>query len=483
MQGLESLACVLCVTVWPGVLSNVCSCSVCVLTIPRSLTRSRARALLLALFWLSVNGQCPGGFFIDRPWGVPGELVCGGQHLGYADGVGTDAAFESPAGVAYSLDGARVVVSVGLVQGASLLRLIDLGTAASSTVAGNPAETGFTDGAGTDGRFNKPNGVAFSPNVGDYLDREKVAVADSENNAIRIVDITTGLVTTLAGNTGASGSADGAAATFMKPWGISWSPDATTIAVTDGNPNEGGATRIRLITVSTGATSTLAGTTSVGTADGVGTAAAFMSCTYLSYTPDGQKLLVSDGDVLAGRIRLVTVSDGSTISITAMQMFMSDFSFPVGVTMSTDATTVAVVDNQGSPKSVKIFAYSTNTNPTETLWSGGLGAPFGISWNPNRPEFVLVDSNIGQNKGAIYRVGGPGCARCIPGQYYDGEECVDCPDQNSYSLAGSIQVEACTCNIGYSGPNGGTCTAHDVNNVLPASETEFDGQTQHYRCS
>jgi len=52
------------------------------------------------------------------------------------------------------------------------------------------------------------------------------------------------------------------------------------------------------------------------------------------------------------------------------------------------------------------------------------------------------------------------CRGCISGKYkisIGNSECLDCP-QFSNSLVGSTALTACTCNAGYTGVNGGTCT-------------------------
>ena len=54
------------------------------------------------------------------------------------------------------------------------------------------------------------------------------------------------------------------------------------------------------------------------------------------------------------------------------------------------------------------------------------------------------------------------CVDCGPGTYqpnsaYTGD-CIFCPD-NSFSQWASDAATDCTCNAGYTGPNGGTCTA------------------------
>jgi sugar lactone lactonase YvrE len=81
-----------------------------------------------------------------------------------------------------------------------------------TTLAGTAGRTGSTDGIGAAARFNYPYGVA-ADGSGNLF------VADSYNNAVRKIT-PDGVVTTIAG--GASGSADGAgaAARFNAPYGV-----------------------------------------------------------------------------------------------------------------------------------------------------------------------------------------------------------------------------------------------------------------------
>ena len=103
----------------------------------------------------------------------------------------------------------------------------------------------------------------------------QVAVADAGNDQIRVVGAATGNASTVggAGRTG-PGFADGVAGRFHGPLGLDFSPDGSLLAVADAQNG-----RIRLIEDALGATRaqsrTLAGGSTAGTADGVGTAARF----------------------------------------------------------------------------------------------------------------------------------------------------------------------------------------------------------------
>jgi len=117
-----------------------------------------------------------------------------------------------------------------------------------AALAGGPGGPGYFDGSPSDPvRFDSPSAVAVTT-TGDLF------VADTENHVIRKIDAS-GNVTTFAGASGVSGSADGtgAAARFNKPAGII--ADGTTLYISDtGNHT------IRKMVTPSGIVTTLAGT-------------------------------------------------------------------------------------------------------------------------------------------------------------------------------------------------------------------------------
>jgi DNA-binding beta-propeller fold protein YncE len=100
--------------------------------------------------------------------------------FGADDGVGTDARFQHPLGVAFD-DGVLYVADTYN----SALRVIDPDTGAVTTLAGG--EPGWADGA--EPRFDEPGGI----DIADGL----LYVADTNNHAVRIVDPDTGSAETL----------------------------------------------------------------------------------------------------------------------------------------------------------------------------------------------------------------------------------------------------------------------------------------------
>lgn len=114
---------------------------------------------------------------------------------GSNNGLGTNALFSHPAGVAVDTLG-NVYVSD---YGNDTIRVITPGGGVS-TLAGSPGNDGSADGSGAAAQFYQPSGIAFGNNA--------LYVADTANNTIRRVT-PAGAVTTIAGTAGALGFVDG----------------------------------------------------------------------------------------------------------------------------------------------------------------------------------------------------------------------------------------------------------------------------------
>jgi hypothetical protein len=165
-----------------------------------------------------------------------------------------------------------------------------------TTLAGNSIFA-FADGTGTAASFNEPFGVAVIPSSG------VIVVADRVNDRIRLVT-PLGVVTTLAGSDRGFADGTGAAARFSYPSGVAVIPSSGVIVVADSFNH-----RIRLVTP-LGVVSTLAGSTiGEGTpngafADGTGTAASFSFPIRVAVIPSSSVIVVADS--YNHRIRLVT---------------------------------------------------------------------------------------------------------------------------------------------------------------------------------
>jgi len=177
---------------------------------------------------------------------------------GGTDGTGSNVRFWTPFGVA--LDSAGNVYVADTLNN-TIRKITPLG--AVSTLAGLSGNPGRADGIGIRARFRNPWGVAVDS-------ANNVYVADTSNDTIRKIT-PAGVVTTLAGRAGNSGSTDGIGdkARFNNPFGLAVD-NASNVYVADTANNT-----IRKIAPD-GMVSTLAGLPgSLGSADGIGDNARF----------------------------------------------------------------------------------------------------------------------------------------------------------------------------------------------------------------
>lgn len=200
--------------------------------------------------------------------------------VGYADGVGEAVRFHSPTALFRDRAGHVYVADVEN----SVIRSVDVATRAVTTVAGHAARGGHEDGVGAAANLYP---VQFI-----YADgRDMLYVTDARANTVRRVVISTGEITTLAGDPGVvfGGYSDGvgAAVLFRKPRGIA-GDGAGNLYVADSENHV-----IRRIVLSTGEVTTIAGVAGPeGVADGIGAAARFSGPSGLSC--DGTNLYITD---------------------------------------------------------------------------------------------------------------------------------------------------------------------------------------------
>ena len=233
--------------------------------------------------------------------------------------------------------------NVYVADGSSIRKITPAGVV--STLAGKVivfyGEDFSVDGTGAAARFDAPQGVA-TDSVGN------IYVADTYNHTIRKVT-QSGVVTTLAGTAGITGSANnsGAAARFNRPWGIA-TDRAGNVYVTDNYT-------IRKITPA-GVVSTLAGKPQiVGSADGSGAAASFNEPRAIAVDGAGNVYVADTGNSTVRKITpegmvstLVGVPGRAAFAVGALP---GGVAYPVGLAVSgsslyiTMANGVAVVTN------------------------------------------------------------------------------------------------------------------------------------------
>ncbi|PCJ66274.1 MAG: hypothetical protein COA58_05725, partial [Bacteroidetes bacterium] len=282
-----------------------------------------------------------------------------GSSQGYVNGTGIAAKFYGLFGVTVDTTG-NVYVADAFNH--RIRRITPAGVV--TTFAGSSA--GSADGTGTAAQFNDPRGVAVDASGNVY-------VADRRNHNIRKIS-PAGVVTTLAGNSGSAGSADGtgSSAQFRYPHGVAVDVNGNVYVADHGNH------RIRKITPA-GVVTTFAGS-SQGYADGTGIAAKFNSPNGVAVDASGN---VYVADVLNSKIRKIspagvvtTFADTSTL-----------FGFPGGVAVDACGN-VYIGDNATVRKITPTGAITTLAGSSQGYADGtGSAARF------NAPYGVAVDAS------------------------------------------------------------------------------------------
>ena len=401
--------------------------------------------------------QCqPGSWRHTNDWTVR-ALAGFHESAGYTDGMGSYARFEAPSGVAFNPAGTQVAVTVGKQSGERCgIRLVDVSSRSTSTIV--ISRPGFQDGTGTNARFGLPSGLAFSP------DGTRLVVADEGNNAIRVVEISERMVTTLAGGgggTGLAGFTDGTRALFQSPVGVAWTTGGHVIV------SEVGSHKLRIIDVMSGVTDTLAGAAMTpGSQDGRGQQARFNQPRLVSLIRDESSVLVADSG--NGQIRQVSIPHGDTTTLRNSEGKSDLFQKPYGISVSPDGRLLAV--SEYGVAGVEVMDLETGTNHQVLLIrnyfsSQRPGSVYGIVWSPRGPELVITTPLVE----TLHVLSGPGCEMCGAGSFFINrtgmglaetksykEMCGRCPLHTS-SPIGSTSIYDCKCQKGYTGPDGEAC--------------------------
>jgi sugar lactone lactonase YvrE len=194
-----------------------------------------------------------------------------------------------------------------------------------STFAGSVAG-GFVDGTGTAALFGNPMGIATDAAGNIY-------VADSYNSAIRRIT-TDGKVTTLAGN-GNLGLVNGTAevAQFYSPSALAVDLSGNVYVADRGN------NAIRKITPA-GVVTTLAGNGEAGYTDGTGSSAYFNTPTGIAVDAAGNVYVADNGNNIIRKITaagvVTTIAGSRTVGYANGVGILANFNKPTGIAL--DAT-------------------------------------------------------------------------------------------------------------------------------------------------
>ena len=298
------------------------------------------------------------------------STVAGNGTPGYNGdgGVATSAELYDPTGVA--VDSAGNIYIADYFN--NRIRKVDASTGKISTVAGNGTQGYNGDGeAATSAKLFSPAGVAVDSAGNIY-------VSDEANNRIRKVDVSTGKISTVAGNGTLGYNGDGGVATSAELWNPMGEAvdSAGNIYISDYGNN-----RIRKVDASTGNISTVAGNGTQGYFGdgGAATSAELYSPASVAVDSAGNIYIL---DLYNNRIRKVDVSTGkiSTVAGNGTGGFSGDGSaatsaeinYPWGVTVDSAGNIYIADTGNNSIRKVNVsasglrFATATNVGSTDT---------------------------------------------------------------------------------------------------------------------
>ena len=437
--------------------------------------------------------------------------LAGGTY-GSTDGAGEAAKFAFPEDAAIDSERSAALVAD---TGNHAVRMIDIASGEVTTLAGRIASSGALDGTGKVARFNRPRAVAISGWAtplgcpaqgcqGCWLFNFKLVrcnlqasgatkkvceqngalwcftagkvllVADSDNHAVRMVNLANSVVTTLAGRMGSSGTADGAAgdARFSEPTGIAVDSGRGKVLIADRKNHA-----IRMIDLATDIVTTLAG--GFGGADGVGRAALFKFPRAVAIDSTRGIALVADELNLAirqitlypvcganryaawGALACLTCARGSFTSGGTSTTRNSCEVCPAGFSScdGTDMLLPCGADYKYSATGAETCSVCApgsftggGTNTTRTFCSV---CPAGYSCDGRSAKVPCgVD-------GRYSAAGALACSTCSPGSYTDGgtgstrTSCTTCPA--GFECPGGSAKDQCPCGQ-FSSAGAATCT-------------------------
>jgi DNA-binding beta-propeller fold protein YncE len=244
---------------------------------------------------------------------VAGKLFQEGSN----DGVGEAARFNSPDGM--TINGQDLYLCD---TNNSDIRKINTGSGAVTTVAGTANIGGTEDATGSAAHFNNPTQIA--------TDGTSLYVADSGNSAIRRITLADFKVMTIAGQAGTAGKTEGGPkkSLFSGPRGVAVDKKAIYVADTGNDV-------IRKIDISSLETSTIAGTGEEGDKDGPALQAQFNNpgaiCTDGSflYILDADNHSIRKMDLNANTVTKLTlvnghIGSGCALTSDGKQLYFSD---------------------------------------------------------------------------------------------------------------------------------------------------------------
>jgi sugar lactone lactonase YvrE len=356
------------------------------------------------------------------------STLAGDGSFGWLDGAGTNARFAGPHGLTLS----STSVFITEIDGHRVRQVTFGGVVTTFAGSGTP---GAYNARGTSASFRHPLGISLAPSGMLY-------VADWDNRLIRAISPSAD-VTTLAGTGAASlTNGPGNVASFVRPLNVF--ADSTSVFVLDANALR----MVSLLPGSEGYVSTVAGGEGWGYANGFGTTALFSHPTAASASPSGE-MFVSEYN--NNRIRHLTC-------VPCPASFYCHF---------------------GAPMRCPAGSYCPLRSPSDNLtpcpagtWSTAMGAA---------SDATCANCPAGKFSA---RLGSTSCAACPAGTYSavsganSSRDCLPCATATySPSGASACVYTASTCPVGTYASAPAACSA-----CSPATACTIPGLSAQPRC-
>jgi len=292
------------------------------------------------------------------------------------------ASFDQPVALALSPNGDKLYIAD---KQNNRIRQIDLTNNNITTIAGSGVgnlSRGYSGdgGSATDAQLSLPQGLAVD-NFGN------IYISDSSNQVIRKVEISSGFISTIAGNgqrptptapSNGSNIGDGGAATSASldnPQGLAIDDSKNILYIADSNHS-----RIRKVDLNTGLISSLIGDNGIGFSSGTTLASATVKQPWgLALTTNGDLLFSDRSSREVRRINFETQTVAVIISNT-------DLNSPQGITID-DNGALYVADRRYNRIRTTSSATPLNSNTNNTV---------GSTNNTNQPD---IDSGTGGSMG------------------------------------------------------------------------------------
>ena len=301
-----------------------------------------------------------------------------------------------PSGLGINYANGNIYISDTLNQ---RVRMVDRVTGIISTVAGTGVYGfGGDNGLAVNAMLNNPAGIAV------YSTSGHVYIADTFNHRIRMVNGTTGIITTVAGTGGYGYSGQGGPATFAllnRPSGVCLDSQGNMYISDTGN------FRLRMVSKMTGLITTIAGTGKGGFSGDLGQAASAAISRTLRSIVDTSTGVIYIADSDNHRIRTIVPSTGiiSTVAGNGLAGYSGDGGPATAAQLY--APSALSLDSKGN-----LYVADTNNNCIRMVIKssgvivtvagvGNTAAGYGGDGGPaatsqlSRPSGIIVDTKSG----------------------------------------------------------------------------------------